>query len=193
MDQKRKHYLHSQYVLSLINDGDWYRECKHHFDDDALISVPSDSISFIRAIANDQGDDLSFGDRAFIYLQLATYYGVSQVDMRDAMNGDSKLRTAMTALIRDDVLTPTPTETTQPTQQEVVPVTQSAPAFQTKHYVYGQDVTTLSSAQLIEAIKRIENEIADLKVVKVKSTKIAAEIASLNSMLTEVVAALDAK
>lgn len=190
MDIKRKHHLHRQYVLSLINDGEWYQACRHHFDG-TLAEVPKTTFQFTGRIAYSLGEELRTEDRAFIYLELATYYGVPQVAMRDAMSGI--LRTAMTALISNDAPVPTPTETTQPPQQEEAPVTQSAPAFQTKHYVYGQDVANLSSDQLIDAIKRIENEVADLKVVKVKSTKIAAEIASLNSMLTEVVAALDAK
>lgn len=66
-------------------------------------------------------------------------------------------------------------------------------AFETRHYVFGIDVSTMSSGQLIEAIKRIEGEIADLKAVKTKSKHITEKIKSLDEMLGKVVEQLDAQ
>jgi len=66
-------------------------------------------------------------------------------------------------------------------------------AFETKHYVFGTDVSTMNEADLISAIKKVENEIANLKSVKTKSTKISAKIAELKGMLDEIVSVLDSK
>lgn len=66
-------------------------------------------------------------------------------------------------------------------------------AIETKVIVFGQDATTLSEQQLIDAIKRIEGDIAKLKEVKTKSKKIASNIAELESSLAKIVEILDAR
>lgn len=66
-------------------------------------------------------------------------------------------------------------------------------AFETRHYVYGHDIKNLSADQLIDAIKRVESEIETLKSVKTKSKHIAGRIKELETMLNEIVAALDSK
>lgn len=80
-----------------------------------------------------------------------------------------------------------------PTQQEPQTMDQTTPAFETKHYVYGVDVANMSSGQLIEAIKKLEAEIADLKGVKAESEHIKKRIAELEGMLVKIVEVLDAK
>lgn len=69
----------------------------------------------------------------------------------------------------------------------------NATAFATKHFVYGQDTANMTEEQLIEAIKKIETEIANLGAVKTKSKKIAERTAELETMLAAVVTVLDAK
>ena len=66
-----------------------------------------------------------------------------------------------------------------------------APAFETKNYIFGNDVEHMSEEALIQAIKRVEKQITDLKAVKTKSTKIAANIAKLQDQLASIVAELD--
>lgn len=66
-------------------------------------------------------------------------------------------------------------------------------AFATKHFIFGQDTANMTEEQLIDAIKKIEAEIANLNTVKTKSAKIAAKIKELNDMLASVVGVLDAK
>lgn len=66
-------------------------------------------------------------------------------------------------------------------------------AFSTVHFIFGQDVKLLNEAQLIEAIKKVEGEIANLKTVKTASKKIEAKIVELEAMLASIVAVLDAK
>ena len=72
-------------------------------------------------------------------------------------------------------------------------MTQTTVAFETKHYVYGMDVANMSAGQLIDAIKKLEAEIADLKGVKAKSEHIKKRIAELEGMLVKIVEVLDAK
>lgn len=66
-------------------------------------------------------------------------------------------------------------------------------AFETKTYVFGTDVTTMSEEQLIDSIKKVEKEIDNLKQVKTSSKKIESKIATLESMLTSIVTVLDNK
>ncbi|MBX9922240.1 MAG: hypothetical protein K2Y33_20805 [Mycolicibacterium frederiksbergense] len=195
MHPNRKHHLDTQYVLSLVNDGDWYRRCGRHFDGsaDELRHVPPATTDYIKRIAHSLGEASVLEERAYIYLQLAQHYGFTWTDMRDSIRGGGNLRDVMTAFIDErNNATPAP-ETPQPIQQEEPPVNQTTTAFETKHYVFGQDVSNMTEGQLTDAIKRIENEIADLKTVKTKSTKITAKIAELNAMLAKVVEVLDAK
>lgn len=78
----------------------------------------------------------------------------------------------------------------QPESETIVNIT---PAFQTKHYIFGQDVSAMSTSQLIDSIKRVEKEIADLKAVATTSTKIGAMVEDLTSMLAKIVEVLDAQ
>lgn len=75
---------------------------------------------------------------------------------------------------------------------DIMPIDNTKP-FVSATYVYGQDTSDMTEAQLLGAIKKIEKEIADLKSIGVKSTKIASNIETLEKALAEVVAALDAK
>lgn len=68
-----------------------------------------------------------------------------------------------------------------------------APAFETKNYIFGNDVETMSEEALIQAIKRVEEQISDLKTVKTKSVKISANITKLQEQLALIVAELDAR
>jgi hypothetical protein len=71
--------------------------------------------------------------------------------------------------------------------------TTMAPAFETKSYIFGNEVKNMTEEALIGAIKRVEEQIADLKAVKTKSTKIAANVAKLQEQLASIVAELDAR
>ena len=68
-----------------------------------------------------------------------------------------------------------------------------APAFETKSYIFGNDVKNMTEEALISAIKRVEEQIADLKTVKSKSSKIASKIAELQEQLGFIVTELDAR
>jgi hypothetical protein len=65
--------------------------------------------------------------------------------------------------------------------------------FKTVTFINNVDVNTLTEEQLIDAVKTIEREIADLKSVATQSKKIAAKIADAEATLAKVVKVLDAK
>lgn len=69
----------------------------------------------------------------------------------------------------------------------------NSPAFETRHFVHGRDVQSMSDNELIEAIRRLETEIADLKTVKTKSKAITKKIEELDGMLSKTVEILDAR
>ena len=69
--------------------------------------------------------------------------------------------------------------------------TNPSAAIETKIVIFGQDAETMTEQQLIDAIKRVEGDIAKLKEVKTKSKKIAANIYDLETQLNAIVAVLD--
>lgn len=66
-------------------------------------------------------------------------------------------------------------------------------AIETKTVIFGQDAASMSEQQLIDAIKRVEGDIAKLKEVKTSSKKIASNIKELEAQLDAIVAVLDAR
>lgn len=193
LTREREDHLYTQYVLTIINDGTWYRKAKPWMDEGRIagfIEVTHDQMTTIRRALKDTA--LSDHQRAFIYMACWSHYGYT-VD--GLINGCPyrDLKKAMVELQGQSApAIPTPTTTPEP---EVQPVnnTTHAVAFETRHYVYGMDVANMTSGQLIEAIKKLEVEIADLKGVKAKSEHIKKRIAELDGMLAKVVEVLDTK
>jgi hypothetical protein len=69
----------------------------------------------------------------------------------------------------------------------------SAPAVETRVMVFGVNAAKMTDAELILAIKRLENEIDDLKSIKSNSKKVNERIASLGDDLGKVIEILDAR
>ena len=87
---------------------------------------------------------------------------------------------------------PNGTETQEENTMNQTTNTFTAP-FVTKSYIYGKDVEQMTEQELINAIRSVETEIDSLKTVKTPSTKIAAKIEELQSMLAKIVGVLDGK
>lgn len=66
-------------------------------------------------------------------------------------------------------------------------------AIETRTIIFGRDASTLSEQDLIDAIKKVEGDIAKLKEVKTSSKKIAANIEALQTQLAAIVEVLDAR
>jgi hypothetical protein len=190
---QRKQHLYDQYVLAIINDGGWYQAAKPLIDkglSGRFISTTRDRVAPLRDALGDPR--LTPEERAFVYLLIWEYQGGTGDALLAGLSPSSQLAEPLRQMLAARATQPATTEQTEPTTEEPT-VNNSTTAFETRHYVFGQDVSTLSEGQLVDAIKRIENEIADLKTVKTKSTKIAAKVADLNTMLAKVVEVLDAK
>ena len=63
--------------------------------------------------------------------------------------------------------------------------------FQTIHYVYGMDVSTMTKATLLDCLRRAEKDRESLKKIETKSAYIAAEIGKLDEAIGEIVKELD--
>lgn len=59
--------------------------------------------------------------------------------------------------------------------------------------IFGQYATTLSDDELIEAIRKVENQITSLESIKTKSSKIAARVETLKAQLEKIVTILDGR
>ena len=57
--------------------------------------------------------------------------------------------------------------------------------------IFGQDAETLSDDELIEVIRKVENQITSLESIKAKSSKIAARVEALKEQLEKIVTILD--
>lgn len=66
-------------------------------------------------------------------------------------------------------------------------------AIETRTIIFGYDAAGMSDEQLIDAIKKVEGQIAALKEVKTSSKKIAGNIKELEKQLDAIVAVLDAR
>jgi hypothetical protein len=85
------------------------------------------------------------------------------------------------------------TQTTEKENTMNETIKQNTPAFETRNYVNGTDARNLSDEQLIDAIKKLEAEIAALATVKSKSKAIAKKGAELEAMLASTVELLDSR
>lgn len=79
-----------------------------------------------------------------------------------------------------------------PTTESTTTMTDSSKPFASVDYVYGRDITTLSTNELIAALSRVNSEIKGLQSVDATSTKITSMVEDLTSMKAKIVAALDA-
>lgn len=64
---------------------------------------------------------------------------------------------------------------------------------ETKHFVAGNDVATMTADSLIDSVKKLEKEIGDLKAVSSESKYIDKKVKELQATLKDVVKHLDSK
>lgn len=94
----------------------------------------------------------------------------------------------------DDDSRPSVFSTSTTKESHMNPVEPAAkPPFETRHYVYGRDISTMTADQLIAAVKQVEQEIADLQAIKVESSFITKKVGELTDMRDKIVERLDAK
>lgn len=196
MTPKRKEHLYNQYVLAITNNGHWHNKAIRHIRPGGASAFYNLTYEYIRneaVMLNErEPNDL---ERAYIYLGCWRYYGgTATMFMRGLDPNNSMIARAVTKLLAEERASQQPASQPEPSREEpAVNNTNATIAFETRHFVYGLDVANMSAGQLIEAIKKIEAEIADLKSVKSKSEHIKKRIAELEDMLAKVVQVLDSK
>lgn len=197
---KRKDYLSTQYELSIQSDGDWYRATAGAVEHDNFACFrlrTGRKISEIRTSREDRLDGIEW---AYIVLSLWEYRGgrmAMDVLLDDAGGSLQKqyeelMQSALSVTQENDE---NPADhasvTAKNTQETNMAETKREVAFTTVTYVYGKDVRTMDQDELIEAIKKVEGEIGNLKEVKTKSKTIGERITSLETMLAQIVTVLD--
>ena len=175
--------LEQQYVWAIENDSSAIEMLRHQsrFSDNCSSGVAS----CVRKLAREAG----FSAPRSTEMK----YIVSEVNQR-VLGRKTGLRygSTMTGRLPSPEV-PEIQNLPKPTEKEEIMSTKPVVPFETVHFVYGTDVTTMSEDQLIDAIKQVENEIAKLDVVKTKSKKIDTRKNELGEMLAKIVETLDAR
>lgn len=196
--------IEREFILPIENDSKWYsdtREAVQHGQHEAFANICyayADRI--LRQLGMEttsstsrRSDTCMLNVKTRVALQLWEREGVP-----DFLVMDKDLLISHRYLVQEisRLKSKRTTRVTQPqpeqTESETIMNT-TTQAFQTKHYIFGQDVSAMSTSQLIDSIKRVEKEIADLKAVATTSTKIGAMVEDLTSMLAKIVEVLDAQ
>lgn len=179
----RQQEVYAQVVLTIENDHKWYEATSSYL-------TPS-SWDYFRSACNEHRDNtikgLSSNEIRFINICLLESRLGRKLVISDFNHAASRYREDAEKYIAQY----NQPETT-PIKEEIIMNT-TTPAFETKHFVFGADVNTLSADNLIDVVKKIENEITTLKTVTSKSTYIDNRIVELTAMLANVVEHLDKK
>lgn len=203
MNPTRKEWLDQQYVCVLQSNSSWHQraiEAIRRQNFEQFRRQCGEWISRTRRLIADNGcgADARFTESDRLYV-ITTLWEQEEADPQDPYYLALKMQMKIEGMVLDKLAPAAPKfeplfkqeyEATFETEEENT--TMNKP-FNTISYVYGKPVNSMVEGELIEAIKKIEGEIADLKSIKVKSTKITANIAELQAALASVVAALDAK
>jgi len=193
-------YCYDQYYLAIVNDGAWYRELRNCLDDGVSFQMFTKKVDYMAEVIRRKHhlEDCNTHHKVYIRLMVLEY--MLDKPMIKAKFGNDDIfcthisfchQEDMGWLVRDVLDAPATQPTTQPeTTQEN---TMASIEIKNITFINNTDVTTLTDEQLIDAIKKLEAEIADLQAVKTNSTKIKDKIGTLQDTLAKVVAILDAR
>lgn len=189
--------LTTQYVWTVQNDFKWFDGASSAWLHNNLRQFDRESYLAIRRASRDLGGILTAEWTEWVVVELRRQFMQSKVNYDEPVPSnflkylpeDTEDHMAKAETILNPVQENLENTIEETRKQNIMNQT----AFSTKHFVYGQDVSDMTEEQLIEAIKKIEGEIDNLKTVKTKSKKITDKIAALEVMLGSVVLALDSK
>ena len=185
----REDFLTVQYIWALENEHAFVIKARNEAERGNFHQLTRLVESSTRGIRRDIDDTPSVAEWAFLYIELwhrmgghLPNYGWRSYDA-DKYHYNKRLFAEALAAKQPTQSTETPEETDMSNKI----------TFKTVTYINNADVTALTDEQLIDAIKTIEREIADLKGVVAKSKKIEAKIADAEATLAKVVEVLDAR
>lgn len=199
LSQARKDWLETQYILSLKNDGNWYRDTRAAVEERALSRFRTITWPYVQKLRTGLHDNPDKLDWPYILARMWMDEGHPLMDFRKN-GGMTEWGTYLdlfpppTPPIPPELCTMLPPGvacTELDTNEQEKTMTNTAPAFETKHMIFGQDASKMTQGELISAIKNLEAEIDNLKAIRTPSKAINARIDELNGMLKNVVAILD--
>ena len=185
MTESRKDYLDREFLLSFENDSEIYHKVRELVADNKFGHLYHDVGVWVGKLrAHFKLKALTMTDVGYLAIEL--WHGADGSPMSSTTYGAARRA-------HQEISTTTETSPDLGTTSESTEMTINAKApFTTANYVFGRDVSTMSSADLIDAIRRVEGEIKSLKSVETKSAFIDKEIKNLEDGLAKIVAALDA-
>lgn len=188
-----KTWLDNNYVEPIFNHPLWHERATAALqnDDVALFSTCThDAIGCTARGLNHAGTfaSLTTPDKSYIHTALRTHLQNELDHTPEQVKAEAFADQYFTE--RDQAQTARTSPSVHNLTKETIMA--ATTPFETRHFVYGINIADMSEDQLIEAIKKIEAEIAAVGTVKSKSSKLAAKTASLSTMLTKVVEHLDA-
>jgi hypothetical protein len=164
-------YIHDQYFLAIINDQSMATAVKRRLSDsdDAMRNWIVQAANKLRR--KHALKPLPIRNIQFLIKLIREHYAIDPYE-------------TATAIVPTN---PTPV----PTKEQ--PAMSNDTAFQTKHFVYGHEIKTLTDTDLITAIKNVEKEIDNLRAVKSESKKITQKIDELDKQRLAIIEQLDAR
>lgn len=212
MNQERQQHMTVQYLWALENDSTFITKARHEAERGNFAQyrrLVGLHIKPVRQMLDEEGAGaLSGTEWSFLYLEMWSRLGAVQLahsnDQAEFKYQLDRLNEAGFALtkhgvvrrLKDDPRPEIRLGTTQPCnsqQPEGEETMSNQVTIVHKTLINNVDVTTMSDEQLIDAIKKVEKEIEELKSVKTKSKKIAAKVQEANDTLAKLVELLDAR
>jgi hypothetical protein len=215
-DEIDNEYLYQQYVLTLKNDGKWYQRTREAVAEKNYARYIEFSWPFINAIMTKNRDSSSahidprHRSIPLMMRRVAMMLWYEETELDHSQLKPSAALQAHIRSVRDRGIAPLILPGSQfydankfrqvhdetqysinpaPTKEEIMAQT---PAFETKNFVFGQDVKDMNTAELISAVQKVEASIEKLKQVKTASTKIRDLITEQEEFLAKIVEHLDA-
>lgn len=200
MAEKNFEYWHDQYVLPIINDGRWHHqlmvETKSLTLSNFFTKVDDCCFKLSQEFSELRGPAVA--EKVYIRLTVLEHLCTPEQVLKLCETSE-KLRNHIDFCNNKDMVwladricghaINNPQPQPEPTQEN----TMASIEIKNITFINNTDVTTMTDEQLIDAIKRLENEATDLRGVVTASTKIKAKIAGLEETLAKVVAILDAR
>lgn len=215
MTTLRIDHMIEQYVWTLENDSIFVSKAKHDIERGNFNLFRDLCGAHIKSVRQQIGENfagaLSGTEWAFLYLETWVRLGGFNILMsnlyydKDVMFQLKRLESVGLGVARAGVIKrattknpcaevffsePQPCVLAEPEKE--IPMSNKI-IIKNVTFINNVDVTSMNDDQLIDAIKTIESEIADLKSVKTKSAKIAAKILEAQGTLSTIVELLDGR
>jgi hypothetical protein len=187
----REDFITAQYIWALENEHVFVTKARHEAERNNFHQFRTLVERSTRELRRGLDDVPSDVEWAYLFIELWTRMGGYHPDDTDGeWHSDDANKYYYQASLLNRHVAKQPTQSTETTEETDM---SNKITFKTITYINNADVTALTDEQLIDAIKTIEREIADLKGVTTKSKKIEAKIADAEATLAKVVEVLDAR